>query len=149
MHISWIFQMLKTTTKGKKLTTCWSWARSPQTFWSLRLIMLTPGTPPCYLTINQSENCAAADHRPLDAPPSLAFKNALLKPLREFGMFWTRATHSRPFDKPFSAQNSDVSVCLASLWEGNMNWCSVTKEQGHVSVFQVRVVSIFYYQRQT
>ena len=47
--------------------------------------MLTPVTPPCYLTINQSENCARADHIPWNALPHLAFKNALLKPLRESG----------------------------------------------------------------
>ena len=51
--------------------------------------MLTPVTPPCYLTNNQSQNCAQADHIPCNHPPPhlphLAFKNALLKPTGEFG----------------------------------------------------------------
>ena len=47
--------------------------------------MLTPVTPLCCLTFNQSENFARADHRPqtnLRPPPApsprLAFENALL-----------------------------------------------------------------------
>ena len=48
--------------------------------------MLSPVTLPCYLTINQSENCAQADHIPWNALPHLAFKNVLLKPMREFGV---------------------------------------------------------------
>ena len=37
--------------------------------------MLTPVTLPCYLTINQSENCAKADHIPWGSPPSLGLQN--------------------------------------------------------------------------
>ena len=52
--------------------------------------MLTPVTPPCYLTANQSENCAPADHTPCEPLPCLDFKNALLKPTEESG-FWALA----------------------------------------------------------
>ena len=50
--------------------------------------MLTPVTPPCYRTNNQSGNWAQADQIPCSpAPhlPYLAFKKALLKPIGEFG----------------------------------------------------------------
>ena len=49
--------------------------------------MLIPVTPPCYLTVNQSENCTQADHIPWDVLPHLAFKNALLKLTGNFGLF--------------------------------------------------------------
>ena len=49
--------------------------------------MLTPVTPPCYLTISQSENCAGADHIPCNPPPYLAFIYALPKPLGSSGFF--------------------------------------------------------------
>ena len=69
----------------------YSMIRNPQTYWHLK----TPVTPPCYLTINQSENCAQAHHIPCNPPfLHLAFKNALLKPFGEFGAFWARATRS-------------------------------------------------------
>lgn len=38
-------------------------------------------TPPCCLTIHQSENCAPADHRRSDCPHHLAFRNIFLKPI--------------------------------------------------------------------
>ena len=44
--------------------------------------MLTSPTPPCSITISQSENCAQANHRPCDPAPS-HFKNVLL--LKPFG----------------------------------------------------------------
>ena len=52
--------------------------------------------------------------------PHLAFKSALLKPFEEFGTFWARDTHLLAwiYDEPFSAPNSDISVCLASLCIG-------------------------------
>ena len=37
--------------------------------------MLIPETPPCCLTINQSENWAQADHRRCDSLPSLQFSS--------------------------------------------------------------------------
>ena len=58
--------------------------------------------------------------------PQLAFKNALLKPFREFRVFW----HKTPFflarlcNKPFSAPES---VCLALLCVGHTNLCWVTR----------------------
>ena len=61
-------------------------------------------------------------------PLQLAFKSALLKPFWEFRGFWARATHilAWPCSKLFSAPNSDVLVCLASLRIGHTNLCSVT-----------------------
>lgn len=43
--------------------------------------MLSPVTPPCYVTISRSDTYAQANHRALS---HLAFKNALLKPIGEF-----------------------------------------------------------------
>ena len=51
---------------------------SPQTYWHLRIDGVNPCDPPCYLTINQSENRAQADHTPWDPVPQLAFKNTSL-----------------------------------------------------------------------
>ena len=48
--------------------------------------MLTLVTPPCCLTISQSENCAQADHILCDLP-LLAFKKALPKLLGELKAF--------------------------------------------------------------
>lgn len=43
-----------------------------------RMDKLTPVSPPCYLTISQSENCAHAAHLPANSSPNhLAFKDAL------------------------------------------------------------------------
>ena len=86
--------------------------------------MLTPVTPPCYLTISQSENCAQADHRPASPLPHLAFKSALLKPFpgaRGFLGHEPPGVLAWPCSKPFSAPNSDISVCLASLCVGHTN----------------------------
>ena len=57
MHISWLFQMLKTTTKWKKLTTWWSWAHSPQTFWHLRIDVNHPA-----ISTSTRELCTSWSH---------------------------------------------------------------------------------------
>ena len=54
------------------LTTWWSWVHSPRPPGAQGQIMFIPVTPPCSLTIIQSENCVQADHRPWD-PPSLTW----------------------------------------------------------------------------
>ena len=54
-----------------------TWPRS-----LLELILLTPMTPTCYLTISKSEICAQANHLPCTPLPHLAFKDDLLKSLR-------------------------------------------------------------------
>ena len=46
-----------------------------------------PKTLPCYLTVNQSENYAQADHVPCDPLPHTVFKNPSLKALGEFRSF--------------------------------------------------------------
>lgn len=51
------------------------------------MIRLNPVTLSCDLIINQSENCAPADHIPRNICPSLYFNYALLKPIREFRLF--------------------------------------------------------------
>ena len=55
----------KTPTKWKKLTTWWpnTPCAPPGTE---GLTMLTPVTLPCYVTVNQAESCAWADHMPWD-----------------------------------------------------------------------------------
>ena len=59
--------------------------------------MLAPVTLPCYLAINQSENCAQVGHLPCDPLlPHLAFKNALLK------LFGESCTHPLSKSHPFS-----------------------------------------------
>ena len=47
--------------------------------------MLTPVTPPFYLTINQSDIVHELSTHPVTPLLHLAFKNASLKPIREFG----------------------------------------------------------------
>ena len=49
--------------------------------------MLTSVTSLCYLVLNQSENCAGANHAPCNSLPNLAFKNPSLKAIKEFGSF--------------------------------------------------------------
>ena len=83
------------------------------------------------------------EHRPVTSPPTnqkeathpaaftlnFAYKNFSPKTISEFGGF----EHEPPIllawpcNKTFSAPNSDVSVCLASLCLGRMNLCSVTR----------------------
>ena len=57
MHISWLFQRLKTTTKWKKLTTWWPWAHSPQTFWQLRIDANHPA-----ISTSNRELCTSWSH---------------------------------------------------------------------------------------
>ena len=52
-----------------------------------RLILEIPETSPCYLTINQSEDCAQADHAPCDSLPHIVFQNPSLKAIGEFDSF--------------------------------------------------------------
>ena len=48
--------------------------------------MLTPVTPPCYLTISQSEKCTQVDHIPCDPSPSWPLK-CFAKPLGGLKVF--------------------------------------------------------------
>lgn len=79
MHIFWsYFTDAITSTKWRKLmmtgtTSWWLWsAPKPQTCWCLRTDNVIPWDTTSSLTVNQSDNCAWADH----TPTSLAFKNA-------------------------------------------------------------------------
>ena len=85
--------------------------------------MLTPVTPPCYLTISQSENCAQLPTLWLSPPPTWLLKVFCRNPLGSLGLFMAGATHLHVWScsKAFSALNSDISVCLASLCVGHMN----------------------------
>ena len=85
--------------------------------------MLTPVTPPCYLTISQSENCAQLPTLWLSPPPTWLLKVFCRNPLGSLGLFMAGATHLHVWScsKAFSALNSDISVCLASLCVWHMN----------------------------
>ena len=48
--------------------------------------MLTPVTWPGYLTINQLEHCAQADHKPYYSLPHLVLKSPWLKPSGELAL---------------------------------------------------------------
>ena len=50
--------------------------------------MLTPVTPPCYLTINSSENCSQADHTLWDISPSPGLQNCLVESHRGLWVLW-------------------------------------------------------------
>ena len=78
--------------------------------------MLSPVTPPSYLTISQSENCARADHTPCDTPPShLAFKNALPK------AFFQGARGFLGHEPPVPLHGPAIRFGLASLCVGHTN----------------------------
>ena len=83
-HFLSCFTDAKTPTKWKKVTTWWPSAQ-PTGAWGL--IMLTLVSPPCYFTINQSENCATKRSHPTTPLCHLAFKIAWLKAMGEFRCF--------------------------------------------------------------
>ena len=61
--------------------------------------------------------------------PNYAYKKIPPKTIRECGISEHKPPIllAWPFNKPFSTQNFDVSVCLASLCIGHINLCSVTR----------------------
>ena len=65
---------------------------------------------------------------PRSTVPHLAFKSTLLKPLEEFRVWGSGANHPLTWscNKHFSAPNSNISVCLASLHIRHMNVHLVT-----------------------
>ena len=70
-----------------------------------------PGTPPYYLTTNRSEESYT-----LSSPsPKFAFKNLPETHIRA-QLFWEWAVYSPCLacNKPYSAPNSSVMICLAS-----------------------------------
>ena len=83
-HFLSCFTDAKIPTKGKRLTTWRPWPHGPRPTCAYRWITFTSMTPPCYLTINQSEN--SADHMPL---PYVTFKNAFLEPMGSSGVLST------------------------------------------------------------
>ena len=83
-------------------------------------------TPPCYLTINQSENCAGADPILWDTPPSPCLYKWFAKILREVWSFWAQATCSSSIGTftiklHFPSLQPGVSR-LASLPAGERTW---------------------------
>lgn len=72
MHISWVLQMLKTTTKWKKLTR-W-WLVDPTPSGAQWLVMLT-----ALLLQHQPENYAWADHTPCKPSPLPDIKKCFAK----------------------------------------------------------------------
>ena len=79
----------KSWTRLSDWTTAWRpWANWPKPPGPWGLTMLTLVTPPCYLTISQSENCAQSWSQTLRHPlPHGAFESALRKPFRELRAF--------------------------------------------------------------
>lgn len=90
LHISWVFQMLKTT-KWKKLTTRWSLSNSPQTSWHLRID-----------TVNHAATSPSTNKRimhELTSDPGMPFLTWPLKalcwnPSGSSGVSWAWATWS-------------------------------------------------------
>lgn len=117
--------MLKTTTKGKELTTWWQWACGLQTFWC-------PGADsvdgPVTSTSTHQRTVHELSKYPAMAAPTtppclyLGFAQTLLG-VWDFLEHW-------PCHKPLSA-NSDVLVCLASLCVRYVNFCLVTILKSH------------------
>lgn len=86
-HISWVvLQMLKPP-PNRRLNYLMTLSTPPRPTGTEALMTLTPVTPPWDLTISQSEMVHQQITYPGTALPRLAFKNALLKPIREFGLF--------------------------------------------------------------
>ena len=70
---NWATTDTKASTKWKKLTAWWPWARSPQTYWSLRINNVNPcdtGQFPHH----QPETCARTDHIPCNSLHHLGLK---------------------------------------------------------------------------
>lgn len=111
MHISWVFQVLKTTTKWKKLTTWWSWVLSSQNCWHLRIDNDLPVTSPSTSQII----CGGADDRSCNSSLTLTLKMLCWNFSRSWGLGdMSRLSLSPwPCNKPFTAPND--SICLASL----------------------------------
>ena len=117
--------MLKTTTKWKKLTTWWSWACSPQTYWCLRIDNVN--RPVTSTSTNQRIVHVLITY-PATPLPYLAFKNALLKPFSGLGFWgaWATCLLAWSYNKPFSAPNSDISVLFGLTCVTHTNLRSVT-----------------------
>ena len=95
-------------------------AHSPQASWSLRTDDVNPcDTAPLHHRQPIREWCTSWSHT--HPTLRLTFKSALPKPFTEFGAFraWATCLLAWPCSEPFSAPNSDVSVCLASLYVGH------------------------------
>ena len=75
---------------------------------------------------------------PVTLLPCLAFKNVLLKAFRESGVWglWATCLFAWPCNKPFSAPNTDVLVCLACTLG---TWTSVW---WYIHIWEVNVYSM-------
>ena len=125
--------MLETTTKWENLTIRWPWAQSLQTHWCLGIANVNLRDT-ALLSHRQPirKSCTSRSHT-LGCP-------SLTLPLK---MLWWNPSGSsdfleheslvllaRPCNRPFSAPNSDVSCCLASLCVRHTNLCLVTASPG-------------------
>ena len=99
-----------------------------RTGWTQKAEDWDPGTSPCYLPTNQSERSDALQPSPPNLPSLIA--------AGEFGSFQRQPPvfFALPNNKPFSAPDSEVSVCLASLCVRHMNTAS--KWQLNNAIFQ-------------
>ena len=117
-HFWVVLQMWTSTTKWKMLLTWCSWACGSHIYVCLRIDKVKSCDTALLLNISQSENCAGADHIPWE-PPSLGWPLKTLcwhfGKFRIGGQAWSTHLLVWPCDKPFTAPNSDISVCLVSL----------------------------------
>ena len=120
----------KTTTKRKKLTTWWPWAHRPQTYWSMRTDKVNPCNTALLPYHQPIRELCTSWSKNLRLPSlTLSLKMLPWNPSGSSGLLSMNHLFSLygPCNKPFSALNSDVLVCLASLCAGHMNLGSKTK----------------------
>ena len=94
-----------------------------------------------YLTISQPETCAQADHIPCNQPSLIWLLKVLYQnPLGSLRFFraWATCLLPWPSNNPFSAPNSDFSLCPVSLCIRHRNlyevlWLSRDKASGNTS----------------
>ena len=108
---NWATTDTKASTKWKKLTTWWPWARSPQTYWSLRISNVNPcdtGQFPHHQPIR--DLCTNWSYT-LQLPPPPWFRNATLKPLGEFGLYECSLPPT-----PCNAPAINMALCFTTTW---------------------------------
>ena len=108
------FADTKTPTRWKKLTADHQHVDT-RLVGTRRLKMLTPKIPPCYLTINQSENCAQAEHTPCDPLPHTVFKNPSLKANKHCTFLCHKPVS---VDWLYCALGEWTQVCFMSIMHG-------------------------------
>lgn len=120
MHIWVLLQELRSPPQGRLSTSMWTpdWLEPGD--WWLRFLDHHPvNSPPTnQRKVTQQQT----------SPPNSAYRNSSLKSSGSLGLLSMNCSVllAWPGDKPFSAPNSNFSVCLASLCDGYMNLDSTT-----------------------